>query len=130
MKARFVALALAAPLVANAAPYTPSGTCGPFPKVDVAVPAGYCMALVADNTRGLRFPRRIVELAPNRFWIIDMGNWEPRQGRLLEMTLNESAADPAKPASTASLYNLRTFLAPCFRTVVPSVTWPSPARHV
>lgn len=90
------ALALGTVTAAGAAPYTPKGTCGAFPKVDVAVPAGYCMALVADNTRGLRFPRRIVELAPNRFWIIDMGNWEPRQGRLLEMTLNEGAADPAE----------------------------------
>lgn len=105
MKARLVALALAlaAPLVVNAAPYTPSGTCGPFPKVDVAVPTGYCMALVADNTRGMRFPRRIVELAPDRFWIIDMGNWEPRQGRLLEMTLNESAADPAERVRITTL---------------------------
>jgi len=90
------ALALGMATGAAAASYTPNGTCGAFPKVDVAVPAGYCMALVADATRGLRFPRRIIELAPNRFWIIDMGGWEPNQGRLLEMTLQEGAADPAE----------------------------------
>ena len=90
------ALALGMATGAAAASYTPNGTCGAFPKVEVAVPAGYCMALVADATRGLRFPRRIIELAPNRFWIIDMGGWEPNQGRLLEMILQEGAADPAE----------------------------------
>jgi len=90
------AVALGSVNSALASPYTPNGTCGAFPKVDVAVPAGHCMALVADATRGLRFPRRIVEVASNRFWLIDMGGWEPNQGRLLEMALNEGAADPAE----------------------------------
>lgn len=88
-----VAAALAHAAPAGAA--GPAGDCGGFPRVDITVPAGHCLALVADAKRGLRFPRRIVEVAANRYWIIDMGSWEPRQGRLLEMTLDEGALDPA-----------------------------------
>mgnify|MGYP006197741803 CR=1 FL=1 len=43
------------------------------------------MGLVADARDGLQMPRRLLEVAPHRFWIVDMGNWEPRRGRLLEL---------------------------------------------
>src|SRR5438876_1230625 len=39
-----------------------------------------------------------------------------------EKSANESAADPANPARTRSPYSLRTFAAPCFITVFPTVT--------
>ncbi len=68
--------------------YVPSGTCGGFPRLDITTPAGWCVALIADASQGLRFPRRILEVAPNRYWIVDMGSWEPRRGRLLEMRLD------------------------------------------
>lgn len=103
MKHLLALAALVLPLAAAAGNYTPTGACGPFPKVDIAVPAGHCLALVADYTRGLRFPRRILEVAPDRFWVIDMGNWEPRQGRLLELRLNEAAADPAERVRVTTL---------------------------
>src|SRR6266571_7290471 len=38
-----------------------------------------------------------------------------------------SAVEPAKPASTWPLWRRRILRAPCFITVWPSVTWPSPA---
>lgn len=106
MKALAVAWGVAASAVtALAAAQAPAAeaTCGPFPKVDVAVPAGHCLARVADATRGLRFPRRLLEVAPNRFWVIDMGSWMPRQGRLLELRLDESAADPADRVRVTTL---------------------------
>jgi glucose/arabinose dehydrogenase len=67
--------------------YATQGRCEGYPRVQVQTPAGYCVALIADERQGLRFPRRLVEVAPGRFWIVDMGSWEPRQGRLLELTL-------------------------------------------
>lgn len=99
------ALGLAWMGVVQAAPYAPDGTCGGFPRLKVTAPTGQCVALVADATRGLRFPRRIVEVAANRYWLIDMGSWEPRQGRLLEMTLNEAAKDPAERVRITTLAN-------------------------
>ena len=68
------------------------GTCAGFPRVELKVPAGHCVALVADASSGLRFPRRILEIAPGRYWIVDMGSWEPNRGRLLEMLLKDGQA--------------------------------------
>ena len=72
---------------AMAAGYATNGRCGEFPRVSLQTPPGSCVALVAGAADGLRFPRRILEVAPNRYWLIDMGSWEPRQGRLIEMTM-------------------------------------------
>lgn len=72
---------------ASAATYATAGTCAGFPRIDLKVPAGWCMALVADAASGLRFPRRLIETAPGRFWLVDMGSWEPGRGRLLEFDL-------------------------------------------
>ncbi len=72
---------------AAAGGYTTNGRCGAFPRVSLQTPPGTCVALVASAADGLRFPRRILEVAPDRYWLIDMGSWEPRQGRLLEMTM-------------------------------------------
>lgn len=105
MKRRLLALLLATALpAAMAAPaYVPNGQCGGFPKLDVAVPAGHCLALVADAGLGLKFPRRILEVGPDRYWLIDMGSWEPRQGRLLELVLDEKAATPAERVRVTTL---------------------------
>jgi glucose/arabinose dehydrogenase len=65
--------------------YRTQGLCEGFPRVEIASPAGTCVALVADERLGLRMPRRILEVAPQRFWIIDMGSWDKGRGRLLEM---------------------------------------------
>jgi glucose/arabinose dehydrogenase len=77
-----------------AAPYVPVGTCAGFPRLDLAVPRGWCVALVADGSSGLVFPRRIVEVATGRYWIVDMGGWEPHRGRLLQLELPVRGASP------------------------------------
>ncbi len=94
------ALALASWLGATAVQargYVPQGRCGPHERVVIdTVPAGHCVALVADDAQGLEAPRRILEVAPGRFWLIDMGaNWVPKKGRLLELTLPPAPRAPA-----------------------------------
>ena len=39
-----------------------------------------------------------------------------------EKSANASAAEPANPARILSWYRRRTFAAPCFMTVLPTVT--------
>lgn len=88
---------------AQAAPtplYTPQGTCAGHPGVALTVPAGWCAGLVADARDGLRMPRRLLEVAPGRFWIVDMGSWEPRRGRLLEL---RTAGQPGEPGRLRTL---------------------------
>ena len=90
----FAGAALLTTLPAHARGYTPQGRCGPHARVEIGtVPAGHCVALIADEAEGLQAPRRILEVAPGRFWVIDMGaNWVPQRGRLLELTLPPGAA--------------------------------------
>ncbi|HEY1103924.1 MAG TPA: hypothetical protein VGE70_10945 [Burkholderiaceae bacterium] len=96
--AGLAALWLALP--AQARGYVPQGRCGDYARVAITSPAGTCVALVADEAQGLRFPRRLLEVAPGRFWIIDMGSWEPRRGRLLEMVLPTTGTAPRRAAVT------------------------------
>jgi glucose/arabinose dehydrogenase len=90
------AAAFATPSTIAATPYKTSGTCAGYPRVALEVPHGWCVALVADQASGLVFPRRLVEVAPGRFWIVDMGSWQPNRGRLLELELPARGA--ARPA--------------------------------
>lgn len=66
-------------------PYTPQGQCAGYPRVALIAPKGWCVGLVADARDGLQMPRRLIEVAPGRFWITDMGSWTPGRGRLLEL---------------------------------------------
>lgn len=93
----FAATGIAAPFAAPAttSPYATRGDCAGFPRVDLKTPPGWCAALLADASSGLRFPRRVLEVAPGRFWLVDMGSWEPAKGRLLEFEL--AAGSRAKP---------------------------------
>jgi len=84
-------LVLAAPR-AVAASYATEGTCAGLPRVALKVPPGWCLALVADASSGLRFPRRMIEVSPGRFWIADLGSWEPGRGRLLQLALPTTGA--------------------------------------
>lgn len=77
--------------------YSFDGKCGGYERLPITSPAGTCVALVADEREGLRAPRRILEVAPGRYWLLDMGSWEPRQGRLLEMRLPDPAAAGETP---------------------------------
>jgi hypothetical protein len=79
-------VAVAAPR-ADAASYATEGSCAGLPRIALKVPPGWCLALVADASTGLRFPRRVIEVAPGRFWVADLGGWEPGRGRLLQFEL-------------------------------------------
>ncbi|MEO8924885.1 MAG: hypothetical protein ABI330_19010 [Caldimonas sp.] len=92
--ALFVALL---PAMTLAASYAPRGTCAGYPRLELQTPAGTCVALLADASAGLRFPRRVLEIAPGRYWLVDMGSWEAGQGRLLEFMLPPKG--PAKPVA-------------------------------
>ena len=86
---------------AHAAGYTTAGRCGGRPRIELKVPSGWCLALVADASSGLVFPRRVVEVAPGRYWLVDMGGWEPGRGRLLQFEL--PAAGAAAPVAMTVL---------------------------
>lgn len=91
---------LLAPVPALARGYTPQGRCGAFARLDIPSPKGTCVALLADEAEGLRAPRRVLEVAPGRYWIVDMGSWEPRQGKLFEMTLPTDGPLPRRARLT------------------------------
>jgi glucose/arabinose dehydrogenase len=76
--------------------YATQGLCAGFPRVALSVPKGWCVGLVADARDGLLMPRRLLEVAPGRFWITDMGQWEPRRGRLLELDVSQPPGDKAR----------------------------------
>lgn len=99
-------LAALLPLAAGARGYTPQGECGGYARLDIPSPAGTCVALLADEAEGLRAPRRILEVAPGRYWIVDMGSWEPNQGRLLEMRLPIDGAVSRRARITVLAQNL------------------------
>lgn len=82
------ALIWAIPATASTA-YATRGSCAGHPRIALQVPQGWCVGLVATAKDGLQMPRRLLEVAPGRFLIVDMGSWEPRRGRLLELRLDD-----------------------------------------
>ena len=76
--------------------YATRGLCAGYPRVALTVAKGWCVGLVADARDGLQMPRRLLEVAPGRFWITDMGNWEPRRGRLLELNTAGQPGDAGR----------------------------------
>ncbi|MFP8778359.1 PQQ-dependent sugar dehydrogenase [Hydrogenophaga sp. RWCD_12] len=76
--------------------YATQGLCAGYPRVALTVAKGWCVGLVADARDGLQMPRRLLEIAPGRFWITDMGNWEPKRGRLLELNTAGQAGDAGR----------------------------------
>lgn len=67
--------------------------CGPFVKVAVSTAPGLCLGLVAQDVKGMRFPRGVVQVSENIYWIVDMGGWTPGRGKLWRMNLS----DPKTP---------------------------------
>lgn len=86
---------------AQARGYAPQGSCGDYARLAIGSRAGTCVALLADEAEGLRMPRRILEVAPGRYWIVDMGSWEPHRGRLLDMVLPLDGPAPRRARITA-----------------------------
>ena len=88
-------------LPALARDYVAQGKCGPYPKLAISSPAGTCVALVADEAHGLRYPRRVLDVSPGRVWVLDMGvAWTPGRGQLIELTLPPDAQTPANEHTT------------------------------
>lgn len=80
----------------NASAYATQGQCAGYPRVALTAPKGWCVGLVADARDGLLMPRRLLEVAPGRFWITDMGSWDPHRGRLLELNTAGQAGDKGR----------------------------------
>jgi glucose/arabinose dehydrogenase len=104
----FLPCALLVAMGASAAPatspagYLPKSQCAGYPRLAIDAPKGWCVGLVADARDGLKMPRRLLEVAPGRFWIVDMGNWEPRRGRLLELQLGQRPGDAVQLRTLAT----------------------------
>ena len=91
--AGLIALPVAGRAEPEASRYATQGRCAGYPRIALTAPKGWCVGLVADARDGLQMPRRLVEVSPGRFWITDMGNWEPRRGRLLELRVDGQPGD-------------------------------------
>lgn len=86
--------ALGLPVGLDAKDYRPSNArCGPFAKVSVSTAPGLCLGLVAQDVKGMRFPRGLLQVAPDEFWLVDMGGWTPGRGKLWRL----SVRDPRQP---------------------------------
>jgi len=99
--AALVAIATLAPNIATAgehgSAYVANGKCGPFPRAVVTTPPWACLGIVAGPDDGLIMPRNVLEVAPGRLLLIDMGGWEPGIGRLIEVRIG---ADGSRKVTT------------------------------
>lgn len=73
----------------------PQELCDGHPLVQVGTTEGTCLGLVADRSikdsrsgETFSFPRKMVELAPGRFLVLDMGGWNPNKGSLWELEIS------------------------------------------
>ncbi len=78
-KSSWSALAVSTLLMAGAHAARAADTCGDFKRLDVTTPDGFCAAVLAD---GFKFPRGIQPLSNGELVVVDMRNWEPKQGRV------------------------------------------------
>lgn len=76
-------------------PYTADGgvDCDGFPRLNLETYGGLCVGIIAsadaptsDGTRGLRFPRTIIQHpVKDSMLIVDMGGWTQNRGALFEL---------------------------------------------
>ena len=84
-----VAAVFAPPAVAGefGSEYVAQGKCGPFPRAAPTTPSWACVGIVAGPSDGLVMPRSLIEISPGRLLLTDMGGWETRTGRVIEIRL-------------------------------------------
>jgi glucose/arabinose dehydrogenase len=63
--------------------YRTAGSCDGFPRLDLKVAKGMCMGLVADH---LGFARGVAAIGQD-VYVLDMGGWASKRGRLLRLNL-------------------------------------------
>ncbi|MEO6918548.1 MAG: PQQ-dependent sugar dehydrogenase [Collimonas sp.] len=68
--------------------YRTSGTCAGFPRLDVKVAKGMCMGLVADH---IGFARGVAAIG-QYVYVLDMGGWANKRGRLLRVDISKKGA--------------------------------------
>ena len=96
---RLVALALSAHVLAPVSAlsadtqtlgsgYRSNGRCGSFARAPLDTPDWACVGIVAGPSQGLVLPRAIVQIAPRRFIVTDMGSWSPGSGRVLQLDVS------------------------------------------
>jgi glucose/arabinose dehydrogenase len=105
LKALCIAVSIFLPAPAGAleygSEYEAQGRCGPFPRVQVTTPPGFCLGIVAGPSHGLIWPRSIIQVAENRFIVTDMmGWWERKRGRVLLLTIKPDGAADVSPVYT------------------------------
>jgi glucose/arabinose dehydrogenase len=77
--------------------YRSGARCGVFPRIAVTTPPGTCVGLVAGEADGLMMPRTLVALRPRHFIVTDLGAWNSKRGRLLDLQV---AADGTPKITT------------------------------
>lgn len=61
--------------------YKITGTCGGFPRIDVQTAPGFCVGQVYEGA-GLKKPRTLAVTGASQAVLVDMGSWNPFDGRL------------------------------------------------
>jgi glucose/arabinose dehydrogenase len=72
--------------------YVANGKCGPFARAVVTTPPWACLGIVAGPADGLVMPRSVLEVAPGRLLVTDMGGWAKNEGRLLEIRVGSDGS--------------------------------------
>ena len=72
--------------------YAAKGKCGAFARAVVTTPAWACLGIVAGPDDGLVYPRNVIEIAPGRLLLTDMGSWGSKSGRLIDIRIGEDGS--------------------------------------
>lgn len=97
---KIVLFALTALLASLASAQAQNNTksCGPFPGLEAKTVDGWCLGQVTAKDAKLKMPRNIVAVGTAEtpeFLVVDMGSWEPRQGKLLLLSVSANGKNSA-----------------------------------